>query len=203
VSNGLQTRRFPRQFAEGTPILHLPLGIAQARPDLGKALSDLEDADGFQGGQCGNAEVLARLEQILLDGGSARDEDVVPDLGVITEGNLAADDASVADLRAARDAGAARNNGVLPDLGVMGYLNQVVNLRAVSDGSLTGRRAVDGRVGADLHIRADDHAADLGHLHPGLSVPNESKAVGADDRARMDDASAADGDILIQRYIWI
>ena len=52
--------------------------------------------------------------------------------------------------------------------------------------------AVDGGVGADLHVVADDHAADLRHLQVALGAHREPEPVLADAHTGMDDDAVAD-----------
>ena len=56
------------------------------------------------------------------------------------------------------------------DHDVVGDLHQVVDLGALADHRVRQRAPVDRGVGADLHVVADDDAADLGHLHAALGA---------------------------------
>src|SRR5271169_462746 len=105
--------------------------------------------------------------------------------------NRAANHAALADARAARDAGAAGNHGVRPDAHVMTDLNLIVELDPGLDDRVFDGTAIDGGVGADLDVIADEHAAELGHFEPSCAIARKAKAIGANDRARMDDDTLA------------
>ena len=78
------------------------------------------------------------------------------------------------------------------DAHVVGDHDQVVELHALLDHGIADGAAIDGGVRADIHVVADDHRADLRHLHPGALLGRKAEAVAADDRAGMDDAACAD-----------
>ena len=59
------------------------------------------------------------------------------------------------------------------------------------------RAAVDRRVGADLDVVADDHAADLRDLAPASALVRDAEAVGADDRAAVDERARADDAVRV------
>ncbi len=83
---------------------------------------------------------------------------------------------------------------VVPDLDL------VVELDAVADHGVLDRAAIDGRVGADLDVIADAHAADLRDLEPAALFAREPEAVGADHAARMQHAARADAHPRPQRH---
>ena len=83
---------------------------------------------------------------------------------MIANADLTADYAAVADLRASRNPRLRRNHDVGSHNVVMANVHQVVQLGAGADNRLVQRAAVDGAVGADLDVVADDQLADLGKL---------------------------------------
>src|SRR6185503_6538318 len=109
-----------------------------------------------------------------------RDLDAVGDLDVAVDHGGAADQAMRADVGAAGDADAARDRAVRADAHVVPDLDLVVELDALLDHRVVERAAVDGGVGADLHVVADAHAADLRDLHPSPRLGRDAEAVGAD-----------------------
>ena len=82
------------------------------------------------------------------------------------------------------------HHGVLADFAVVGHLNQVVQLDALVDDGLSHGRAVNARIGTNLHVVLNDDDAQLWYLVVALRVGCESEAVGTDD------ASGMDGDVV-------
>src|ERR1041384_7626960 len=83
---------------------------------------------------------------------------------VIRDPDLAAQKHFVTHVRAARDARHRRDEAALADVHVVGDLDQVVDLGAGADHRVVHAAAVDGGVGADLHVVADEAATHLGNL---------------------------------------
>ncbi len=69
---------------------------------------------------------------------------------------------------------------------------QIVDLRVLADHGVGQRAAVDGGVGADLHIVLDDDAPDLRDLFRSLIAENIAEAVLADAGAAVDEDAIAD-----------
>ena len=110
------------------------------------------------------------------------------------DAGVAAHDDEVAKLRRAGNARLRDDDAVAPDDGVVADLNEVVDLRAFADDRIVEGAAIDGRVGADLDVVADDDAAHLRHLQMPLGAHRKPEAVLPDADARMqDDALADDG----------
>ena len=63
---------------------------------------------------------------------------------------------------------------------VVADLDLIVELHAILDDGVADRAAIDGRVGADFHIRADLHAAQLRDLDPCAAFGGKAKAVAAE-----------------------
>ena len=89
----------------------------------------------------------------------------------------------------------------------MGDLHQVVYLGAAADAGSLERCAVDGAVGADLHVVFDHHDADLRDLVVRGSVRRVAEAVRADHGAVVDGhavadpASLPDAHVGVQRHV--
>src|SRR5262249_42421091 len=98
----------------------------------------------------------------------------------------------VAELGRAGDAALGHDDAMPSDHDVVGDLHQVVDLGAVADHRVSERAAVDGGVGADLDVVADDDAADLGPLAPASGAHREAEAVLPDAGAGVNDAAVAD-----------
>src|ERR1019366_5922938 len=111
------------------------------------------------------------------------------DGSMVAKAHLPAQQAVVSDAAATGNARLGGNHHVGSDAAVVANVHQVVELRARPDGRLVERAAVDGAVGADLDVVADDEASDLRELHitPIGLVADKSKAVGTEDRTGMHD----------------
>ena len=81
----------------------------------------------------------------------------------------------------------------------MSDLHQIVDLGALADDGIPGGAAVDGRIGADLHIVLNDDAAGLRDFLMALRGRQIAETVLADARARMDDDAIADQRMLDRR----
>ena len=75
---------------------------------------------------------------------------------------------------------------------VMANLNEIINLRSLTDDRIAQGTPVDRAVGADFHPVLDDDTADLADLQMALAAHGEAEAVLADRHARMDDHIIAD-----------
>ena len=90
-------------------------------------------------------------------------------------------------------------HAVPPDRAVVSDLHQIVDLGALADDGIAGGAAVDGRIGADLHIVLNDDAAGLRDFLMALRARQIAKPVLADTGARMDDDAIADQRMLDRR----
>jgi len=102
-----------------------------------------------------------------------------------SESGLSSDHDKIADLCAAgnpdlsgQDAAPAEND-IVPDL------HQIIDHRARTDHGVVSRPAVDRRVGADIHIIADDHPPELRDLDRPLGVRREPESGLADPHTGM------------------
>ena len=97
---------------------------------------------------------------------------------------------------AARHADAARHGRVLSNMDVMADLYQVVELDAVLDDGIVQRTTVDAGIGADLNIVANAHRAELLDFFPGTGVGGETKSVGTNDHAGVQETAVTDAAVF-------
>ncbi len=112
----------------------------------------------------------------------------------------AADLAVPSDPRAARDADAPGDRRMRADPAVVADLDLVVELDVVLDHRIVDRAAIDRRVGADLHVRADHDATDLRDLDPAAVRLGHAEAVGSDHGARMQNATRTHDATVVDRH---
>ena len=79
----------------------------------------------------------------------------------------------------------------------MADLDLIVELGALLDDCVFDRAAVDGCVGANFDVAANNDASDLWHLGPPTLIHREAKPVGADDHTRMQNNTITDGAAMI------
>ena len=106
---------------------------------------------------------------------------------MVADAHLPSNHRAVAHRARARDARPRHENHVLADVAVVAHVHQVVELRSAADPRLLQRAAVDGRVGADLHVVLNHQRPLLRKLRvrAGLRVAHIAKSVRAQHRARM------------------
>src|SRR5262249_33637735 len=75
---------------------------------------------------------------------------------------------------------------------VVSDLHQIVDLRALADHRISQSAAVDGRVGADLHVVLDDDAPDLRQPLGAARAGDEAEPFAADLGAAVDDDAVGD-----------
>ena len=96
------------------------------------------------------------------------------------------------------------HRSILADSDVVPNLNQVVELDTILNDGVTQGTAVNAGVGADLHIVANAHGAELFDLFPGFTVRGKAKSVGANhhpwvkNAALTHHAAFADGDMGLE-----
>src|SRR5204863_193949 len=108
--------------------------------------------------------------------------------------DLPGEDHTAPDPARARDADLGDDDRVLADLDVVRDLHEVVDLGAAPHDRVAEHRAIDRRVGSDLHVVLDEDPAHLRDLAVRLPVECVAEAVGPDHRARMDDGPPAELD---------
>ncbi len=90
------------------------------------------------------------------------------------------------------DAGLRHDHAAAAEADVVPYLYQIINPAARPDHRIRPGAAVDGGIGADLDVVADDHPAELRHLHVAGRVGREAEPVLAQPRAGEDPHPRAD-----------
>ena len=83
----------------------------------------------------------------------------------------------------------------------MGDLYLVIQLHAVTDDRVIERAAVNGGVGADLHLVADNHATELRNFLPALAILRKTEAVSTDHRTRLQQAVRANGATISENHM--
>ena len=81
---------------------------------------------------------------------------------------------------------------MVPQHHIMSHLHQVVDLGPLANDGGTQGASVDGHIGPDLDIVANDDVADLRHLPVNAAVLDVTKAIRADDRSAVDADAIAD-----------
>jgi hypothetical protein len=132
-----------------------------------------------------------------------RYDDVVRDTKVASDHCRASDHATCTDPCAARDTHATRDTGVRPDVNVMTHLDLIVELGPVFDHGVCHRSPVDGRVGADIDIVADEHSADVRHLQPAPLFQCTTESVSTDHCASVYYGTCPDLTVRIYRDITV
>src|SRR6202171_4983322 len=118
---------------------------------------------------------------------------------MVGEANLPAHHDVIPHGAAAGYTGLRDEHAVPSDGGVVSDLHQIVDLGALADDGISGRAAVDGRIGADLHVVLDDDAAGLRNLLMSPRARQIAEAVLPDTDTRMDDDAIADQGMLDRR----
>ena len=80
-------------------------------------------------------------------------------------------------------------------------LDEVIDLGAFADDGRPERAAVNRHIRAQLHVVADDHIADLGHLAMDAVIEHVAEAIRADDGAGVDAHAVADLGAGIERDV--
>lgn len=126
--------------------------------------------------------VDARLVNGFHDCGGGRNRHTVADLDMSLDHRCARDAATAPDTCAAGNSSTGSDRGVGADPAVVADLYLVVDLNSLFDHRVVQRTAIDGGVGADFDIVAQDHPPDLRNLDPAPLVGSEPEAVGSDHR---------------------
>src|SRR5437867_4506937 len=169
-------------------LITVPAPPPQHRRELG--LGDPDPEELGQRASIGAAELEAGRD-VGDDTRLRAQHGAISDADMIADSDLSAQDHASPDFARARDPGLCRDDGILTDLHVVGHHDEIIDLHAASHDGRSQRAAVDRRVGADLDVVLDDHAADLGNLPMGRAVPGESEPVGAQHGAGVNDHPAA------------
>src|ERR1017187_9686270 len=145
-------------------------------------------------------------DYLIRQHAAARSEnDARLDRCVVSDANLSSHDRTVSDLDTARNAGLGCDHDIGSDGNVMPDVYQIVELGSRADHGFVQRTAVNGAVGADLDVLANDKFADLGKfvITAVLFIAHESEAVRAQHSACMHHHTAAQRRTRIDDDAWI
>ena len=118
------------------------------------------------------------------------------------DAHLAAEHDVIVEVGAAGDADLGRQQHVAADGHAVADLHEVVDLGAGLDARFAHRRAIDGRVGAQLDVILDDDRGHLGNLLVRPIAPaHEAVAVAADDDAVLENHAIANRHALTHGHV--
>src|SRR5687767_10798215 len=95
---------------------------------------------------------------VIVRSADSRQTGAVADVHVPADARLPTDGHEIADPRRAGDADLRDDDAMASDLDVVAYLDLIVDFRALAYHRVPVGAAVDGGVGADLHIVLNDDA---------------------------------------------
>lgn len=149
-------------------------------------------------GDCGVAHDATVGRDIVGYARLSADGNAVANLDMACHANLPCKHAMVTDVRGAGNANLGGHDGITPDCGVVRYLNKVVKLCAVANTGASHGRTVYGCVCANLDIVGNLDVTQLWNLmiRP-VGQRGKSKSVSTDYHSCMNDAVAANVDVMI------
>ena len=154
----------------------------------------------FGGG--GNADHASPFGDIVDHAGHRPQHGLGADMHVIAHADLSGHDDVVAGGRAPGNPDLGAEEIVLSDVAVVGDHHLVVDLGPFADDRRAVGAAVDGRIGANFHVFAEDHVAQLGGQPMAAFVKAITKPI-ADHGPGMNDASRADDRVLVDHRVRI
>src|SRR4030095_2973834 len=187
----------------GGQLVEALLERAYLAQQLGQLRLRHHDPLGLDHGACRRTEHLLAGGDVAGDPGLRGGDDTVTERDVVGHADLAGQHYTLAQARGTGDTDLGHQERVLTDLHVVADLHEVVDLGAAADDRVAEGRAVDGGVGADLHVILDEHAAHLWDLPVRAAVVGESESVGAQHGAGVDDDAAADAHAVAQARVRI
>ena len=95
------------------------------------------------------------------------------------------------------------HHSMFTDVGIVGDLNQVIQLHSFSNIGAAHGRTINASVGTHLYVIFNGHDTNLGYLVVAVFGRSESKAIGPNDRACMQDDTVAYLAIVIDGCMWI
>src|SRR5258708_31984772 len=110
---------------------------------------------------------------------------IIADVQMADDTDCPGDHAARADPGTARYAHAGGDHRVRTDVDVVADLDLVIQLGPRLDDGVADGAAIDRRIGTDLDVSADAHAAELRHLGPAAAVRCKAKPVRPDDHSGM------------------
>ena len=148
-----------------------------------------------------NTGVLTGLFNILDNGGTTRNRDVIRDFDVAGKHGSPTDDATFPDDGAACNSGTGRNGRMITDTAIVANHDLIIDLHTVANDRVVERTAVDTGIGADFDVVADLDSADLRDLDPGIAVLGIAETISSNDDTRMLDHTVAYMTVVIDHDV--
>jgi hypothetical protein len=133
-------------------------------PDLRQLARHHHGAPSLSDRRGWNTKIRLVSSQLSMNGRTRTDLRAITDLAVVSDANLATQEAGRTHATAARYTDLRSGNRRRANSAAVANVDQVVELDRVPKSGLAKKRAIHGRVGADLDIIADHKATNLGHL---------------------------------------
>ncbi len=187
--------------ADASSCSELLLQLFDAADQLGQLLQSDHLPLGLAVGLSRGPEPFLAVRDVVHHAGLGGDRDAVADLQVAGQSDLPAENHVVAQLGAPGDADLRDDDAMLTHGHVVRDLDEVIYLGAFADDGRPERAAINRHIRAQLHVVADDHAADLGHLAVDAVIEHVAEAIRADDRAGVDAHPVADLGVGIERDV--
>src|SRR3954463_7944909 len=150
-----------------------------------------------------NAEDGFAVGDVAHDAGFGSDGGLTAEFEMASDSGLGGDDAIVGELCAAGETNLAHDEAMVTYGNIVRDMDEVVDFRAVADDSRAESSAIDGDIGADLDVVANDDVADLQNFAMTAFVENVAVAVGADDGSGVDGDAVADLATVIDNDVGI
>jgi hypothetical protein len=153
------------------------------------------------------AGVLAGPRETLRNQGTGRDMDVIANIEMTRDHCRPANRAPSPYSCASRNADTACDCGMVTNMNIVRDLNLIIELYVITDHGIFQRTAINRRIGPDLYIVANPHAADLRNFYPLAILLCKPETVPANDRPALNDRSRtqttarADRDVRMQKAI--
>src|SRR5208282_2018880 len=109
--------------------------------------------------------------------------------------------AMFSDLCTTGNADTRRDCGMRTDMNIVPDLNLVIELYAILDYGVINRTTIYGRIGTDLHIISNQHAAALRDFFPNSAFFYYAKTICTNDNAGVYQTSRTDMAVVVNRYI--
>src|SRR2546427_4864622 len=129
------------------------------------------------------AGIVVPRRHVAMDAGLRSDARAVAHRQMTRGPDLPAEHHARAERRAARETDLGGDQAVGADAAAVAHHHEVVDLGPMADDRRTECRAIHGRVGADLDVVLDDHAAHLWDLPVSIRERQEPEPIAADHRA--------------------
>ena len=120
------------------------------------------------------------------------DDGIVSNLAMADYADLACKNHAIADFCGTGKSDLRAEQRILADLRTVADLHEIIDFGAFANHGVTVGTAVDGRVGANLHVILHDNPAKLRQLLMAARPHDETKSVLTDASAAMDDHPVAD-----------